>query len=405
MAMEIIDLRGSDASKADMKPPVPASVDRRLKERITCDQCGREYSHHSHLRRHLLSHTGDKPNACTFPGCDYRTIQKVALEAHRRSKNHLVSPDVWTCYRPQGCGKKFPDPSSFFMHACCSPEDFSTFHVNMRENYRKHGLLYPTTKDTTEKSSSSIRNASARPVSPVTKSFQDEYASDGSAVNCMGDCMDDDGSYRHFICGSDAGRYDCRWCEQPFGSHARWLKHEKDECVVKLQAKEQVYDSAQSERECAGNCADENMLHRHQKSDEKWLLGTLQEPIPPVWRDYGRRECYRSHGGCGKSFKTLGGFERHSCVSKSKDPQGFMMVMLDLTKRGTQHTPKKIGRPRTSLHGTNADQATGPPRQLLAKASETGVSEAELVFAAIDAMTPPSAEVQQLLLRLARQHT
>ncbi|KAF7197369.1 hypothetical protein HII31_01179, partial [Pseudocercospora fuligena] len=278
------------------------------------------------------------------------------------------------------------------------------FHMNMRESFRDHGLLYPSSKDTTEQGSSSTRTGPARPRSPVKGSWEDEYASGASAANCMGDCMDDEGYYRHLVCGSDAGRYDCRWCEQPFGSHARYFKHEKDECIVKLQAKEEGYDSARSERECDGNCADENMCHRHQKCDEKWYLGKLQESTPPVVKSEDRRECYRSHGGCGKSFKTAWGFNKHTCVSKSNDPTRFTIVMLDLTRKGAQHTPKKIGRPRTSLEGVVASQARERPRKLV-KASETGVSEAEFVFAAIDAMAPPSAEVQQLLLNLARQHT
>ncbi|EME81370.1 uncharacterized protein MYCFIDRAFT_211825 [Pseudocercospora fijiensis CIRAD86] len=367
MPVQIIDLCESDTAEADPSAPGPAGVTART--------------------------------------CDKRTIQEVVLENHRKSKNH---PVVWKCYRPQGCGKKFPDIFSFFTHLCFSsrtPEERSAFHMNMKEIYGDHGLLYPPRRARMVHGYSAIESAPARQNSPVEASFQDEYASDGSAADCMGDCMDDEGMYRHLVCSSDAGRFDCRWCEQPFGSHARYLKHEKDECIVKLKAKEEGYDSAQSERECAGNCADEDGVYRHRKCDEKWLPGikSLEKSYLAFVRSQPRRECFKSRGGCGKSFKTTWGFDKHSCARNSRDPTRFTEMMLELMSKGTQHTPKKIRRPRTSLQGTNANEAGGT-HQKLAKPSETGISEAELVFAAMDAMSPPSTEVRQFLRSLARQH-
>lgn len=45
-----------------------------------CQFCNYTTNHSPHLKRHLLTHTGERPYACSF--CSYRSNQKINLKTH-----------------------------------------------------------------------------------------------------------------------------------------------------------------------------------------------------------------------------------------------------------------------------------------------------------------------------------
>lgn len=50
-----------------------------------CPFCQRSFNKTSNLKRHILTHTGEKPYAC--PKCPYRAAQKVQVVQHIRTKH------------------------------------------------------------------------------------------------------------------------------------------------------------------------------------------------------------------------------------------------------------------------------------------------------------------------------
>merc|ERR1711903_391295 len=70
------------------------------------------YKYNADLRFHILSHTGEKPFKCDWPGCGKAFTRKRILKEHRNT--HLgLKPNV--CPLP-GCGKSFSWKANLTRH-------------------------------------------------------------------------------------------------------------------------------------------------------------------------------------------------------------------------------------------------------------------------------------------------
>uniref|UniRef100_A0A8D2ZU67 Zinc finger protein 740 n=1 Tax=Scophthalmus maximus TaxID=52904 RepID=A0A8D2ZU67_SCOMX len=54
----------------------------KIQKNFICDHCYGAYRSSYHLKRHILTHTGEKPYACD--ACDMRFIQRYHLDRHKR---------------------------------------------------------------------------------------------------------------------------------------------------------------------------------------------------------------------------------------------------------------------------------------------------------------------------------
>jgi len=81
-------------------------------KKFICPYCAQGCFDRSHLRRHVMIHTGERPLACNY--CNYRTRQTSDLKQHMLQKhteilsnitwctipmflNHLVLPKMYSC--------------------------------------------------------------------------------------------------------------------------------------------------------------------------------------------------------------------------------------------------------------------------------------------------------------------
>ncbi|EJD52577.1 hypothetical protein AURDEDRAFT_55751 [Auricularia subglabra TFB-10046 SS5] len=55
-----------------------------------CEYCSRTFARQHDLRRHVETHSGDKPYACAYPGCQHTYTRKDALKRHQDASNHHV---------------------------------------------------------------------------------------------------------------------------------------------------------------------------------------------------------------------------------------------------------------------------------------------------------------------------
>eukprot|EP00737_Agarophyton_chilense_P002905 gb/GEZJ01003345.1/.p1 GENE.gb/GEZJ01003345.1/~~gb/GEZJ01003345.1/.p1 ORF type:complete len:257 (-),score=36.74 gb/GEZJ01003345.1/:227-940(-) len=84
-----------------------------MREVYACpfDKCARTSTEHSNLKAHMRMHTGERPYACSAPGCKKNFRWKSSLTYHQKAIHAPVKP-----YKCAPCRKHFVEKRKYKMH-------------------------------------------------------------------------------------------------------------------------------------------------------------------------------------------------------------------------------------------------------------------------------------------------
>ena len=106
----------------------------------TCQLCDFTTTFNKRFRRHLASHSEERPFPCTFPGCSFRAKRRDSLKTH--GKTH--SPQEFRCPEP-GCSHSHVSKNRgpFYVHQRMHNKSFECVFQNCWQKFQKEtGLLY-----------------------------------------------------------------------------------------------------------------------------------------------------------------------------------------------------------------------------------------------------------------------
>ncbi|XP_011557893.3 zinc finger protein Xfin [Plutella xylostella] len=193
---------GSDENKSDAdigtQPPKKKSAYSLAPNRVSCPYCHRKFPWSSSLRRHVLTHTGQKPFKCphcpllftTKSNCDRHLLRK-----HGGSARAILAepiPDTVTPPQPANDASRTV-PERPFKCASCPTSTFSSMETLKKHMSSRHGL------------------GETLPESPAPETVDDQDGNpDGLAFKCHlceGSFSDRGGALRH-LASSHATEYE-----------------------------------------------------------------------------------------------------------------------------------------------------------------------------------------------------